>query len=87
MISLILYSTAGCHLCELAEAQLQDAAQAFELTWTVVDIADSAELMKPYALRIPVVTEPVTGRDIGWPFDQTELREWLTQFSPPSATS
>lgn len=87
MISLILYSTAGCHLCELAEAQLRDAAQAVQLTWMVVDIADSAELMESYGLRIPVVAEPVTGRDIGWPFDQTGLREWLTQFSPPPATS
>jgi hypothetical protein len=79
MISLVLYSTAGCHLCELAEAQLHEAVQVFDLAWRNVDIANSAELMELFALRIPVLVEPDSGRDIGWPFDQEELRGWLAQ--------
>lgn len=81
MISLILYSTAGCHLCELAEAQLQQALPMFDLSWRCVDIADSPELMELYGVRIPVVAEPGSGREIGWPFGQPELRAWLAQLS------
>lgn len=81
MISLILYSTTGCHLCELAEAQLQQAQQTFDLSWRCVDIANSPELMELYGVRIPVVAEPQSDREIGWPFGQSELREWLAQLS------
>lgn len=80
MISLILYSTAGCHLCELAEAQLREAQKRFDLQWQWTEIVDSVDLMERYSLRIPVVVEAGSGEEIGWPFNQPDLQNWLSQF-------
>lgn len=80
MISLMLYSTAGCHLCELAEQQLREAQTQVSLQWRWTEIVDSEDLMARYAVRIPVVAESVSGAEIGWPFDQSELQNWLSQF-------
>lgn len=80
MISLMLYSTAGCHLCELAEQQLREAQIQVSLQWQWTEIVDSEDLMERYAVRIPVVAESVSGAEIGWPFDQIELQNWLSQF-------
>lgn len=80
MISLMLYSTAGCHLCELAEQQLREAQTQVSLQWRWTEIVDSEDLMERYAVRIPVVAESVSGAEIGWPFDQIELQNWLSQF-------
>jgi glutaredoxin len=46
-----LYTRAGCHLCEVAEAQLRSAGIAFE----AVDIDTDDALFKRYLERIPVV--------------------------------
>jgi 3'-phosphoadenosine 5'-phosphosulfate sulfotransferase (PAPS reductase)/FAD synthetase len=81
MISLILYSTVGCHLCELAEEQLRQAQQQFDLRWRWTEIVDSEELMERYSLRIPVVVEPASGEEMGWPFTQPELQTWLAQLT------
>lgn len=80
MISLTLYSTAGCHLCELAEEQLREAQTRINLQWQWTEIVDSEDLMERYAVRIPVVVEPISGAEIGWPFNQTDLQNWLSQF-------
>ena len=80
MISLTLYSTAGCHLCELAEELLREAQTQVNLQWQWTEIVDSKDLMEHYAVRIPVVAEPVSGAEIGWPFDQSDLQRWLSQF-------
>lgn len=79
MISLVLYSTTGCHLCELAEEQLREAQKHVDLNWRWTEIVDSAVLMERYSLRIPVVAEPVSGAELGWPFGQGELQAWLRQ--------
>lgn len=77
MLSLVLYSTTGCHLCEKAEDLLKIAEQHLELEWRCVDIVDSEELMARYALRIPVLCDSKSGEELGWPFDEWDLKEWL----------
>jgi len=67
-----LYSTDGCHLCELAAAQLNQLAVAF----TTVDIIDSSELVDRYGTTIPVVAKN-DGREINWPFDIQQLANFL----------
>ncbi|MDA9711664.1 glutaredoxin family protein, partial [Luminiphilus sp.] len=49
MRQLVLYTTAGCHLCEHAEAILDAAA----CDYAPVDIADDLSLMERYGVRIP----------------------------------
>ena len=72
-----LYSTSGCHLCELAEAMLEVQVAGREGdAYDAVDIAGSDELFKRYGLRIPVVAHP-DGRELDWPFTPRELARFL----------
>ena len=76
---LYLYSTLGCHLCELAEEVVQQAAsQLFENRWvfylTVVDIAEESHLWQPTQNPIPVlVLEGEKGFELMWPFTVEEV--------------
>lgn len=73
----ILYGTSACHLCELAEALLQQAQGAGLLAaFITVDISDSDELMSRYGLRIPVLKRR-DGAELGWPFGAPELAAFL----------
>lgn len=51
----VLYSRAGCHLCEVAREALlaERATTPFDLV--EVDIAGDDELEREYGIRIPVV--------------------------------
>ena len=71
---LTLYTTAGCHLCEHAEQILYDNGCAF----TPVDIAEDLALLERYGVRIPVVCDG-QGRELGWPFDGSQLTAFLRQ--------
>lgn len=77
MISLQLFSTSGCHLCELAKQQLDELAAQIPLICEEIEIADSEALVELYGLRIPVVRELGSGREIGWPFDPAQLEIFL----------
>ena len=46
-------------------------------TYQTADIADDLELMERYGVRIPVVRD-AAGRELGWPFDGTQLRQFLS---------
>jgi hypothetical protein len=70
---LVLYGTSACHLCETAEAMLRRQGTLFNK----VDISDSDELFQRYGLRIPVLRHP-GGAELGWPFSDAELAEFLT---------
>ena len=70
--SLKFYTTAGCHLCEHAEAILLDAGCRF----SAIDIDGDPELIQRFGIRIPVVAK-ASGAELGWPFDGTALRAWL----------
>ena len=41
-----------------------------------VEIASDDALVEQYGIRIPVIKE--FDREIGWPFELEELKEWLT---------
>jgi len=79
---LVLYHTAGCHLCELAEAIVRPLAVVAGVRVRLVDIADSEALMARYGVRIPVLANPaVPGEEIGWPFDEGAVRGLLAGVS------
>lgn len=72
--SLTLYSTKGCHLCQMA---LELIAQAGLLETTqVVDIAFDDILFERYGVTIPVLK--VAQAELNWPFDFTSLTQWLS---------
>lgn len=77
MTSLIFYTTAGCHLCEQAEVLLQELQSTQQVRVEVVDISSDEALVDLYGIRIPVVKNPVTELEIGWPFGAEQLAALL----------
>lgn len=78
----ILYGTLGCHLCELAETQLAAALARLHdpIEIECIDIADgddSDELIERYGVRIPVLRRERDQSELGWPFADAELLEFL----------
>ncbi|MBO0211899.1 glutaredoxin family protein [Vibrio sp. Vb2880] len=68
-----LYSTEGCHLCEMA----YDLLKQVQLTQQVniVDIAFDDALFSRYGVTIPVLS--YQNSELNWPFDINELTQWL----------
>lgn len=75
-MSLILYSTSACHLCELALEVIKPVLFDPSLI-REVDISDSDELIESYGMRIPVLKDSVSGLCLDWPFDQAQLIAFL----------
>lgn len=71
-----LFSTAGCHLCEVAEAELMPLVE-HGLMVELVDIAESEALNAAYSLRIPVLRRTDTGAELDWPFDTGQVVMFL----------
>ena len=71
---LALYATSGCHLCERAEALVRGAVA---VAFLPVEIADDAELLERYGVRIPVLRRVDTGEELDWPFDVAAIRRLL----------
>lgn len=82
---LTLYGTQACHLCEEASSLLAllagNGVQVREQDITERagsgEIAESAELMARYQLRIPVLRRADTGAELDWPFNLPQLMDWL----------
>ncbi len=69
--ALVLYSTAGCHLCEKAQ---QLIISVLGTAVPDVDIAESEQLMADYAECIPVLQRLDTGAEIRWPFTAEDVQ-------------
>jgi glutaredoxin len=76
-----LYTTSGCHLCEIALEYLN----AIGVTVDAVEIADDTDLMERYGVTIPVVAR-TDGTELNWPFDIDALRHFLCNDTPPATT-
>lgn len=77
MSDFLLYSTSGCHLCELA---LQIALPLLALRGEElieVEIADDEALLQRYGTTIPVIKRLADDAELGWPFDSEQLQDWL----------
>jgi len=75
MTSLILYTTAGCHLCELAEAMLIKL-QPTTFNTVHTEIGDDDDLVARYGIRIPVIRFP-DDTELNWPFEQSDIETKL----------
>lgn len=73
MPKLILYTTDACHLCKEAELLLGELAKTQGLEVETIDISLDEKLVSLYGIRIPVVKNPATDEEIGWPFGLSEL--------------
>lgn len=71
-----LFTTAGCHLCELALRQLQALQQQLAIDINCVEIGDDDVLVAEYGVRIPVI-KCADDTELGWPFDLPQLVAFL----------
>ncbi len=83
MKTLFLYTTLGCHLCEKAKALAWPLLQYHGYRLQEIEIADDNFLLEEYALRIPVMRIEHGTTELGWPFDQQALEEYLQSVSAP----
>ncbi|RRJ84634.1 glutaredoxin family protein [Aestuariirhabdus litorea] len=77
MLTLILYTTSGCHLCDQALALLTPIIELNQLQLRLVDIADSDAMIERYGVRIPVIQLEGTQGELGWPFDEPQALAFL----------
>lgn len=71
-----LFGTVGCHLCEIAEAEIMPLVEC-GLWVELVDIVDPEDLTEAYGLRIPVLRRVDTGAELDWPFDTEQVVTFL----------
>lgn len=76
-MELLFFTTAQCHLCEVAEALLINTPLPEPIPVEAVDIAQSESLVNTYGERIPVLRRNDTGAELDWPFDQNQLLAFL----------
>lgn len=75
MIQLKLYTTVGCHLCELAYQQLQQLnSQQFSIQ--SIEIALDDALVERYGTTIPVIEFPDHAL-LTWPFEFHDIETKL----------
>lgn len=72
-----LFSTLGCHLCEVAQALLIRSPHIDEAAIGVCDIASDDELIEVYGEKIPVLQHNDSGRELHWPFDDDTLELFI----------
>ncbi|CAK1726907.1 MULTISPECIES: glutaredoxin family protein [Vibrio] len=76
---LTLYSTEGCHLCEMAFQLTEQLNISHHVN--VVDIAFDDELFSRYGVTIPVLkfesSDLSQSSELNWPFGLLELKDWL----------
>ncbi len=77
MKHLLFYTTEGCHLCEMAMALIQHTLDAEQYQIDAIEISDSDALIDLYGVRIPVLADPDSKAELGWPFDQQALVEFV----------
>ena len=73
----ILYGTSACHLCEEAEAIIQPIQQIFGFMLQKIDIAGTDALISEYGTRIPVLYCKETTQSLEWPFDESQLINFI----------
>ncbi len=55
MTQITIYSRAGCHLCDDAQKILESMQEELNFEIEVIDIDESAELIKLYSDQVPVI--------------------------------
>jgi len=70
-LAYVLYHTEGCHLCEMAQALVDQTT----INYQHIDICDDASLVARYGMSIPVFVQGIN--ELFWPFDAAQLQDFL----------
>lgn len=73
-MTVVLYTTLGCHLCDQARELVAMVNPGLELT--PVDVAEDDVLIEQYGERIPVLM--CEGRELAWPFGLLDVQQFLS---------
>jgi hypothetical protein len=77
-----LFVSAGCPLCEQAEAELMLLVERGLLV-ELIDVGDSPVLHDRYRMRVPVLRRIDTGIELDWPFEPEDIAGFLA-YAPRS---
>ncbi|BBB26429.1 glutaredoxin family protein [Amphritea japonica] len=80
MRQFLLMGSAGCHLCDEAAIVIVSSLDPLKHCVDEVDIAYDDQLMDRYALLIPVLQDELSGAELRWPFDTSQLQRFIAQF-------
>lgn len=72
-MTVLLYTTLGCHLCDQARELVAMVRPDLEIT--LVDIAEDDTLIEQYGERIPVLMRQ--GQELAWPFGLLDVQQFL----------
>jgi glutaredoxin len=61
-MEVVLYTKAGCHLCEVARQAIEPFREEFGFTFRVISLESDPALRERYALNIPVIL--LDGREV-----------------------
>lgn len=78
MVTLYLYGTLGCHLCEHALEIVAPLIGGSQFVLEQIDISSSDDLVERYGVRIPVVQRSDSMEELGWPFDCVQAQRFLS---------
>jgi hypothetical protein len=79
-MQLRLYTTAGCHLCELAHQALLSVKTISDFELATIEIGDNDGLIQLYGVRIPVLRFP-DGEEMDWPFSSQDILYKINQLT------
>ncbi len=77
LLDVTFYTRPGCHLCDVAHAELLNFAGRFPIALRVVDITMDMEAHARWWAEIPVVE--IDGTVLRAPIDAAQLRTTLAQ--------
>ena len=72
---LILLGTAGCHLCEDADALIKKTLPNIEVE--LIDIAEQEYWQAMYAMRIPVLLDLDSQEELAWRFIEDDVIRFI----------
>lgn len=75
IISLKLYTTSNCHLCEQA-IELIKQLDYFDVL-ELVEIIENASLLSAYGTRIPVLQRTDNLMELDWPFSLDDVNNFI----------
>lgn len=74
-MTVVLYTTLGCHLCDQARDLLLTVNPQIDIH--AVDIAEDDTLIAEYCERIPVLRHG--DRELAWPFGLLDIQALLSE--------
>lgn len=89
-MAIVLLSTQACHLCELAQVELQRAfstsaiqslSQQYSFDVFLQDIIDQPQWLEMFAEKIPVLLDESSTLTLEWPFSSEDVVNWLEKVS------